>query len=364
MASKFEKNVLFLPNCDINTFYNMKKLLFYLSVLFCTGLLKAQTPVSSDLLLANYNDGIATLKDGKKVPGLYNYSIVTKKIQFLGENDIVRTFENPKDVSAVTIGERVFENTSDHGFLERVAAGGGFYYIEWGAKRISGGYLPECSYYLKNKDQFEGFDSPSSLAKAMECCKKELEDWAKKENIQFKNPDDVHRMMVSFLGKYASSAQTIYNFTVKTIDGNSFSFSSLKGKKLLIVNVASYCKFTPQYAQLQELYLRYKSRNLVVIGFPANNFGEKEPRNNEEIKDFCTLNYGVTFPMMAKISVKGADIDPLYRWLTTKKENGVADAEITWNFQKFLVDEQGRWVKSLAPEDSPLSEEIIAWIRK
>jgi glutathione peroxidase len=156
--------------------------------------------------------------------------------------------------------------------------------------------------------------------------------------------------------------KTLYDFTVKTIDGDEFSLSNLEGKKVLVVNVASKCGLTPQYAALQELYEKYKGSNLVIIGFPANNFGAQEPGSNEEIKEFCTAKYGVTFLMMEKISVKGDDIHPLYRWLTNKEENGVADAEVTWNFQKFLIDEQGHWVKSVAPKTAPQSEEIISWI--
>ncbi|GHV25273.1 glutathione peroxidase [Bacteroidia bacterium] len=159
-----------------------------------------------------------------------------------------------------------------------------------------------------------------------------------------------------------SQQSSIYDFTVKTIDGEDFALSSLKGKKVMIVNVASKCGLTPQYAQLEELYKQYKDSNFVIIGFPANNFGAQEPGTNEDIKEFCTRNYGVTFPMMEKISVKGEDIHPLYKWLTTKAENGVEDAEVTWNFQKFLIDEQGHWVKSIAPKTKPDDEEIINFV--
>ncbi|MDR1436632.1 MAG: glutathione peroxidase [Candidatus Symbiothrix sp.] len=169
---------------------------------------------------------------------------------------------------------------------------------------------------------------------------------------------------LSGVSKVSSTPPSFYDFTVETIDGAIFSLSRLKGKKVMVVNVASKCGLTPQYAQLQALYERYKDKNLVIIGFPANNFGAQEPGSNEEIKTFCIANYGVTFPMMAKISVKGDDMDPLYRWLTTKEANGVADAEVTWNFQKFLIDETGQWVKSIEPKESPQSEEIIAWIEK
>ncbi len=125
----------------------------------------------------------------------------------------------------------------------------------------------------------------------------------------------------------------------------------------MVVNVASKCGFTPQYAKLEELYEKYGKDDFVVIGFPANNFLHQEPGTNEEIKEFCTLNYGVTFPMMAKISVKGKDIAPLYQWLTHKSENGVSDAKIGWNFHKFLIDENGRWVASIGSTTSPLSQE-------
>ena len=155
---------------------------------------------------------------------------------------------------------------------------------------------------------------------------------------------------------------SIYDFTVKTIDGEDFSFAKLKGKKMMIVNVASKCGLTPQYELLQKLYETYGEKNFVIIGFPANNFAGQEPGSNLEIKEFCTANYGVSFPMMAKISVKGDDSAPIYQWLTQKAKNGVSDVEVTWNFQKFLIDENGQWVKSVAPKDSPLSDEIIHWI--
>jgi glutathione peroxidase len=153
-----------------------------------------------------------------------------------------------------------------------------------------------------------------------------------------------------------------YSYTVKTIDGEDFALSQLKGKKVMVVNVASKCGLTPQYEQLQALYEQYKDRNFIIIGFPANNFGAQEPGTNKEIKEFCTGNYGVTFPMMAKISVKGDDIAPLYQWLTSKAANGHEDAEVQWNFHKFLIDENGQWVKSVAPRTLPTDEEIVAWI--
>lgn len=163
---------------------------------------------------------------------------------------------------------------------------------------------------------------------------------------------------------FSASAQNknFYDFTVQTIDGKGFNLSELKGKKVLVVNVASKCGFTPQYKQLEELYEKYKNDNFVIIGFPANNFLRQEPGTNEEIKEFCTLNYGVTFPMMAKISVKGEDMAPLYKWLTQKSQNGKQDASVKWNFQKFMIDENGNWAGVASSQTSPMSEEIITWI--
>jgi glutathione peroxidase len=156
--------------------------------------------------------------------------------------------------------------------------------------------------------------------------------------------------------------QTFHDFIVKDIDGKDFDLASLKGKKVLVVNVASKCGLTPQYEDLQALYDKYKDKNFVVIGFPANNFMGQEPGTNAQIKEFCTLNYGVTFPMMDKISVKGKDQAPLYNWLTHKSENGKIDQDVTWNFQKFLIDENGNLVDVLQPKESPMSEKIVKWI--
>ena len=160
----------------------------------------------------------------------------------------------------------------------------------------------------------------------------------------------------------AQSKKSFYDFKVTTIDGKPFDMSSLKGKKVLVVNTASKCGHTPQYAQLEELYTKYGSGNFIIIGFPANNFLWQEPGTNDQIKEFCTVNYGVTFPMMAKISVKGKDMDPLYKWLTSKKENGVMDAPVKWNFQKFMIDENGHLVGMVPPGDLPTTDKIIHWI--
>ena len=156
----------------------------------------------------------------------------------------------------------------------------------------------------------------------------------------------------------ADTAKSIYLFKVTAIDGGQIDFASFKGKKILIVNTASACGYTPQYEALQQLYSTYKDK-LVIVGFPANNFGQQEPGSNQTIQAFCKKNYGVDFPMAAKISVKGADIAPIYRWLTNQSENGVMNATITWNFNKFLLDEQGRIIQKFESDVSPMSNEII-----
>lgn len=155
---------------------------------------------------------------------------------------------------------------------------------------------------------------------------------------------------------------SIHQFTVKDIDGNDFDLSQLKGKKVLIVNTASKCGYTPQYEQLEEIYQQYKNDNFMVLGFPANNFMSQEPGSNEDIKEFCTLNYGVTFPMMSKVSVKGNDMHPLYQYLTKESENGVADSEVKWNFQKYLINENGTLEHVFYSKTLPNDAEIIAWI--
>lgn len=154
----------------------------------------------------------------------------------------------------------------------------------------------------------------------------------------------------------------IYTFTVQDINGNNFTLESLRGKKILIVNTASKCGLTPQYKDLQALYETYKDKNFIIIGFPANNFMSQEPGADSTIKEFCEINYGVTFPMMSKISVKGKDINPIYAYLTQKQLNGYADTDVSWNFQKYAINEQGYVVGMWSPKVSPLSKDIIAWI--
>ncbi|MDR2849100.1 MAG: glutathione peroxidase [Verrucomicrobiota bacterium] len=155
-----------------------------------------------------------------------------------------------------------------------------------------------------------------------------------------------------------------YGFTVKDIDGGDFAFSQLKGKKVLVVNVASKCGLTPQYAGLQELYEKYGAggTNFVIVAFPANDFGKQEPGTDAEIKAFCTSTYHVTFPVMSKITVKGEGIHPLYQWLTEQGRNGVTNAPVAWNFQKFLIDGQGRLVAAVSPKEKPGAETVTRWL--
>lgn len=160
----------------------------------------------------------------------------------------------------------------------------------------------------------------------------------------------------------AISAETIYQFKVKDLYGKEFDFASLKGKKILIVNTASECGLTPQYKDLEAIYKKYKDLNFVIVGFPANNFGSQEPGSNEQIAKFCEMNYGVTFPMMSKISVKGSDMDKVYQFLTQKSKNGLQDSTVEWNFQKYLINEQGELVKVLSPRVLPTDAAIVGWI--
>ena len=158
------------------------------------------------------------------------------------------------------------------------------------------------------------------------------------------------------------NAQNFYDYTVKDINGNDYPLSQLKGMKVMVVNVASECGLTPQYEQLQEIYEKYSDSNFTIIGFPANNFKNQEPGSNEEIKEFCSINFGVTFPMMAKISVKGDSIAPLYSWLTTKMLNGFEDSSVKWNFQKYFIGEEGNLEMVVSPLKKPDSQKIIDWI--
>ncbi len=169
--------------------------------------------------------------------------------------------------------------------------------------------------------------------------------------------------LIIFVMGALNAQTTFYDFTVKDINGNDFPLSQLKGKKVLVVNTASKCGFTPQYEGLQELYEKYGAEDFMIIGFPANNFMKQEPGTDQEIASFCSINYGVTFPMMSKISVKGKDQDPLYTWLTSKSENGLEDSKVSWNFQKYMIDEKGQLVGHFSPNTKPDNEKLVSWIK-
>ncbi|REC49997.1 glutathione peroxidase [Chryseobacterium pennipullorum] len=156
--------------------------------------------------------------------------------------------------------------------------------------------------------------------------------------------------------------KTIYDFKVEGLDGKEINFADFKGKKILIVNTASECGFTPQYADLEKVYEEYKDK-LVIVGFPANNFGGQEPGTNAEIGTFCQKNYGVTFPMAAKVSVKGDDTAPIFKYLTEKELNGVKNSTILWNFTKFLIDENGKLIDSYVSTTKPTSESITKHLK-
>jgi glutathione peroxidase len=165
------------------------------------------------------------------------------------------------------------------------------------------------------------------------------------------------------LSNKQDNVSSFYNFKMKTIDGKDFDFTQLKGKRVMIVNTASECGYTPQYQQLEELYKTYGGDKFIILGFPANNFGHQEPGTDAEIKTFCTKTYSVTFPMFSKISVKGDDIAPLYKWLCNKSLNGVSDATVKWNFNKFLIDENGKWVAWHPSNSTPLDADIVKWVK-
>lgn len=169
-------------------------------------------------------------------------------------------------------------------------------------------------------------------------------------------------MLVLAVGLTASHVTSIYDFTMKSIDGQPVKLKSYKGKVVMVVNVASKCGFTPQYAGLEALYTKYKDRGFVIVGVPANNFASQEPGTNAEIKTFCSRKYNVTFPMMAKVSVLGADKTPLYQFLTDKSENPQVGGEIKWNFTKFLFSRDGKPVARFEPAVTPESPQVQAAI--
>ena len=155
---------------------------------------------------------------------------------------------------------------------------------------------------------------------------------------------------------------SIHEFKVENINGEEFDFSSLNGKKIMVVNTASKCGLTPQYEKLEALYQKYKNDNFIIIGFPSNDFMGQEPGSNEEIIAFCKKNYGVSFPMMSKVKVKGNDKCDIYSFLTSKSQNGLEDNKVQWNFQKYLLDENGFLVKVLSPRTLPDDAQISSWI--
>jgi glutathione peroxidase len=170
-------------------------------------------------------------------------------------------------------------------------------------------------------------------------------------------------LLRSLLSRQPKIPATIYDFKVPTLNGGTIDFAAFRGKKILIVNTASRCGFTPQYEGLEKLYQQYRDK-LVIVGFPANNFLFQEPGSNSDIASFCSLNYHITFPMATKVSVLGWNKAPIYRWLTKKKYNHLADSIVKWNFQKYLINEQGQLIAIFPPSAAPLSPEIIAAIEK
>ncbi len=172
-------------------------------------------------------------------------------------------------------------------------------------------------------------------------------------------------VLLALLGTTLMAAEkTVYDFTLNSIEGQTTPLASFKGKVVLLVNVASRCGFTPQYAGLEALYEKYKDRGFVIVGIPANNFGAQEPGSNQEIKTFCTSKYHVTFPMMAKVSVKGGDITPLYAFLTDKAANPKTGGEIGWNFTKFLIGPDGKVIARFDSEVEPDSKDLTSAIEK
>ncbi len=177
-----------------------------------------------------------------------------------------------------------------------------------------------------------------------------------------KDKEEVTKLQAVVVESELQDAEEIFQFQVADLYGEDFDFSKLKGKKIMVVNTASECGLTPQYEGLQKLYDTYKDKNFVIVGFPANNFGGQEPGSDQQIAAFCKENYGVSFPMMSKISVKGSDMHEVYQFLTEKEKNGLQDSEVAWNFQKYLLNEQGQLEKVVSPKTLPTDAEIVNWI--
>lgn len=175
----------------------------------------------------------------------------------------------------------------------------------------------------------------------------------------YKKTFNMNYLFVLILSLFLASSNSIYTYKVKDIDGKDMALSDYKGKVVIIVNVASKCGFTPQYADLQKLYEKYKSRGVVILGFPCNQFMGQEPGGESEIKAFCTSKYNVSFPMFAKVDVKGSAQAPLYTYLTSKAENGVADSKVSWNFQKYIIGKDGKLITSFSPPTNVFDAEFI-----
>ena len=171
--------------------------------------------------------------------------------------------------------------------------------------------------------------------------------------------------ILSFLTPQDLTAQnSFHDFTVFDIEGDEFDMAQLKGKKVLVVNTASKCGLTPQYEDLEKLYKKYGNEDFVIIGFPSNDFAGQEPGTNDEIATFCQSKYEISFPMMSKITVKGSNLHPLYEWLTKESENGLEDSKVAWNFQKYMIDEEGRLVGHVPPRKKPTCKEITSWLKE
>lgn len=169
-------------------------------------------------------------------------------------------------------------------------------------------------------------------------------------------------LLMTSLG--VNGQKSFYDFVVTDIHGNEYDLAQLQGKKVLIVNTASKCGFTPQYEDLEKLYRDYSDKGLVILGFPSNDFAGQEPGNNEEIATFCSTKFDVTFPLMSKIVIKGENKHPLYQWLTQASENGVEDSKVLWNFQKYMIDEHGMLVGHVDPLKKPDCRKIVSWLKK
>jgi glutathione peroxidase len=165
----------------------------------------------------------------------------------------------------------------------------------------------------------------------------------------------------AIMTSFHPTEKSIYDFKIKGLDGGTIDFSKYKGKKILVVNTASMCGFTPQYEALEKLYEANKDK-LVIIGFPSDNFGNQEYHNDDSISSFCKKNFGVTFPLTTRVDVKGPNATPVFKYLCDKNENGVLDATISWNFNKFIIDEHGKLLQHFDSKVTPDSEEILAYI--